>query len=77
MDFFSDYLVGRLTQYFWNSFLSGTYDADVGIEQCFVLSSIFLALYIISLIHIFELSAQSLNSNTSIFSFVNDNPLIS
>ena len=77
MDFFSDYLVGRLTQYFWNSFLSGTYDADVGIEQCFVLSSIFLALYIIPLIHIFELSAQSLNSNTSIFLFVNDNLLIS
>ena len=30
VDFFSDYLVGRSTQYSWNSFLSGACDIDVG-----------------------------------------------
>ena len=32
VDFFSDYLVGKSTQYSWNSFLSGTYDVDVGVR---------------------------------------------
>jgi len=30
VDFFSDYLIGRSTQYSWNSFLSDACDADVG-----------------------------------------------
>ena len=31
VDFFSDYLVGRSTQYSWNSFLSGACDTNVGV----------------------------------------------
>jgi len=31
VDFFSDYLVGRSTQYSWNSFLSGACDTDVDV----------------------------------------------
>ena len=31
VDFFSNYLVGRSTQYSWNSFLSGACDTDVGV----------------------------------------------
>ena len=77
IDFFSNYLVDQSTQYFWNSFLSGAYNTDVGMEQGFILSSILLTFYITSLIHIFELSAQPLNSNTSIFLFVDDNLQIS
>jgi len=46
VDFFSDYLVGRFTQYSWNSFLSGACDTDVGMEQGSVLSPILSALYI-------------------------------
>jgi len=46
-------------------------------EQGFVLSSILLALYIVSLIRIFEIRAQVLNLNTSILSFVDDSLLIS
>ena len=30
VDFFSNYLVDRSTQYSWNSFLSGACDTDVG-----------------------------------------------
>jgi len=70
VDFFSDYLVGRSTQYSWNSFLSGVCDADVGVGQG-------STLYIAPLIHIFELRAQALNLNTSILSFVDDGLLIS
>ena len=77
VDFFSDYLVGRSTQYFWNSFLSSACDADVGVEQGSALSPILSALYIAPLIRIFELRAQSLNLSTSILSFVDDGLLIS
>ena len=31
VDFFSDYLVGRSTQYSWNSFLSGACDTDIDV----------------------------------------------
>jgi len=60
VDFFSDYLIGRSTQYFWNSFLSGACDADVGMGQGSALSPILSALYIASLICIFEHRAQAL-----------------
>ena len=33
VDFCSDYLVGRSTQYSWNFFLSRVYDIDVGVRQ--------------------------------------------
>ena len=77
VDFFSNYLVSRSTQYSWNSFLSGTCDADVGVGQGSALSPILSALYIAPLIHIFELRAQSLNLSTFILSFVDDGLLIS
>ena len=70
IDFFSNYLVGRSTQYSWNSFLSGTCDIDVDVGQG-------SALYLTPLIHIFEHRAQSLNLSTFILSFVDDNLLIS
>ena len=77
VDFFSDYLVSKSTQYSWNSFLSGACDADVGVRQCSALYTILSVLYIAPLICIFEHKAQSLNLSTSIFSFVNDSLLIS
>ena len=69
VDFFSNYLVGRSTQYSWNSFLSGACDADVGVGQGSALSPILSTFYIVPLIRIFELRAQSLNLSTSILSF--------
>jgi len=77
VDFFSDYFVGRSTQYSWNSFLSGVCDADVDVGQDSALSPILSALYIASLIHIFEHKAQALHLNTCILSFVDDGLLIS
>ena len=52
VDFLSDYLVGRSTQYSWNSFLSGAYDTDVGMGQGFALSPILSALYIAPFLNI-------------------------
>jgi len=75
--FFSNYLVGRSTQYSWNSFLSGACNTDVNIGQGSALSPILSALYIASLIHIFEYRAHSLNLSTSILSFVDDGLIIS
>jgi len=72
IDFFSNYSVGKLTQYSWNSFISSACDANVGVH-----SLILSVLYITPLIHIFELGAQALNLNTSILPFVDDGLLIS
>ena len=73
-DFFSDYIIGRSTQYSWNSFLSGICDTDICLGQDSVLSLILLVLYIVLLI---ELRAQALNLNTFILSFIDDGLLIS
>ena len=77
VDFFFNYLVGRLTQYSWNSFLSGACDTDVDVRQGSALSPILSVLYIAPLICIFEHRAQALNLDTCILSFVDDSLLIS
>ena len=77
VDFFSDYLVGRSTQYTWNSFLSHACDADVGMGQGSALSPILSALYIAPLLHLFEHRAQALNLDTSTLSYVDDGLLVS
>ena len=75
--FFSNYLIGRKTQYLWNDFASPLFNVDVSIEQGYVLSSIILALYILPIFHIFEKRSKNLNIPISFLSFVNDRLLIS
>ena len=53
VDFFSNYLVGRSTQYSWNSFLSSVCNTDVSVGQGSALSPILSVL----LVCIFELRA--------------------
>jgi len=77
VDFFSDYLVGRSTQYAWNSFLSHACDTDVGVGQGSALSPILSVLYIALLLHLFEHRAQALNLDTSTLSYVDDGLLVS
>jgi len=77
VDFFSDYLVGRSTQYAWNFFFSHTCDVDVGVGQGFALSSILSALYIAPLLYLFERQAQALNLDTSTLSYVDNGLLVS
>ena len=52
--FFSKYLVGRKTHYFWNSFSSPSFNVNIGVGQGFTLSLILLALYLLSFLHILE-----------------------
>ena len=77
VDFFSDYLVDRSTQYTWNSFLSHVCDANVGMGQGSALFPILSVLYIAPLLHLFERQAQALNLDTSTLSYVDDGLLVS
>ena len=51
--FFSNYLIGRKTRYFWNNFSSFS-NVDVGVDQELALSSILFALYLSPILHILE-----------------------
>ena len=67
VNFFPDYLVNRSTQYSWNFFLFKACNANVSMEQTSTLSSILSVLYVVSIIHIFEIRTQALNLSTFIF----------
>ena len=54
LHFFSNYLVGRKTQFLWNNFVSPFFNTDVGVGQGSTLSPILSALYISPIFHIFE-----------------------
>jgi len=74
--FFSNYLVGRKTQYLWNNFSSSFFNIDVGVEQGLALSSILSALYLALTLHILEKHLKILKILVSILSSVNDGLLI-
>jgi len=74
--FFSNYLVGRKTQYFWNNFSSLFFNIDVGVKQGSALSPILSALYLASIFHISEKYLKILKIMVSILSFVNDSLLV-
>jgi len=75
--FFSDYLVGRKTQYLWNNFSSPFFNVNVGIKQGSTLFPILLAFYFSPIFHIFEKRAKNLKIPVSFLSFVDNRPLIS
>jgi len=74
--FFSNYLIGRRTQYFWNSFSFSFFNVDVGVDQGSALSSILSAIYLASFLHILENCLKILKISVSILSFVDDGLLI-
>jgi len=75
--FFSNYLVNRRTNYYWNNFMSSIFDVNVGVGQGSALSPILSALYLSSLIYILEKCLKILKIPISIISFVNDGLFIS
>jgi len=54
IDFFSNYLIDRKTNYSWNNFSSSIFNVNVSVGQGSALSSILLALYLSPFLHILE-----------------------
>jgi len=54
MSFFSNYLVDRKTNYFWNNFMSLVYNVNISVGQSSALSPILSALYLSLFIYILE-----------------------
>jgi len=75
--FFQNYLVGQKTKYVWNSFYSSFFNVDVGVGQGLALFPILLALYIVSVFHIFENQLKYLKIPIFFLSFVNNGLLVS
>jgi len=75
--FFQNYLVGRRTKYFWNSFSSPFFDVNIGVGQGSALFSILSVLYLAPIFHIFEKRIKNLKILISIFLFVDDGLFIS
>ena len=77
VSFFSNYLVGRKTNYLWNNFFSPIFDVNVGVGQRSMLSPILSALYLSLFLYILEKCLKNLNILISIISFVDDELFIS
>ena len=76
INFFSNYLVYRKTNYSWNFFSSHLFDVNVGVGQDLALSSILSALYLSPFLYILEKHLKNLNLKISTLSFVDDGLLI-
>jgi len=70
--FFSNYLVGRKTWYFWNNFSSPFFNINVGVGQGSALSPILSTLYLAPVFHILEKYLKNLKIPVFILLFVND-----
>ena len=74
---FSNYLMDRKTNYFWNKFTSPIFNVNVGVGQSSALSPILSALYLSLFIYILENHLKNLKILISIISFVDDGLFIS
>lgn len=70
--FFSNYLIGRKTNYFWNNFTSLIFDVNIRVGQGSALSPILLVLYLSPFLYIIENCLKNLKIPISIISFVDD-----
>jgi len=70
--FFSNYLIGRKTQYRWNSFTSTFFNVDVGVGQSFALSPIIFILYLSLIFYVFKKRAKNLKISISFFFFMDN-----
>jgi len=67
--FFSNYLIGRKMNYFWNGFTSPSLDVNVGVGQDLALSPILSAFYLLSFLYILEKCLKNFK-NSNFYSFV-------
>ena len=75
--FFKNYLVGRKTRYFWNNFISLSFNVNIGIRQRSTLSPILFTLYLSPVFLSLENHLKILKTPISIISFVNNGLFIS
>jgi len=75
--FFTNYLVNRKMNYYWNNFISPIFNINVGVGQGSVLSPILSALYLLFFIYILEKHLKNLKIPIFIISFVDDGLFIS
>jgi len=75
--FFTNYLVNRKMNYYWNNFISPIFNINVGMGQGSVLSPILSALYLLFFIYILEKHLKNLKIPIFIISFVDDGLFIS
>jgi len=76
VNFFSNYLVNRKTNYSWNNFSSHLFDVNMGVGQSSALSPILSALYLSLFLYILEKHLKNLDLKISTLSFVDDGLLI-
>jgi len=74
VNFFSNYLIDRKTNYLWNSFSSPIFNINVGVGRSL---AILLALYLSSFLYILEKHLKNLKIPISIISFMDDSLFIS
>jgi len=74
--FFSNYLVGRKTQYLWNNFSSSFFNTNISVGQSLALFPILLVLYPSPIYHIFKRRAKNLKISVSLISFIDDSLFI-
>jgi len=72
VNFFSNYLIDRKTNYLWNSFSSSIFNINVEVGQSLALSPILLALYLLPFLYILEKHLKNLKIPISIISFMDD-----
>ena len=77
ISFFTNYLVDRKMNYYWNNVMSPVFNVNVGVGQGSALSPILSALYLLPFIYILEKCLKNLKIPISIISFVDDGLFIS
>ena len=77
ISFFSNYLMDRKTNYFWNNFTSPIFNVNVGMGQGSVLSPILSALCLSPFIYILENHLKNVKIPISIISFLDNGLFIS
>ena len=72
VNFFTNYLIDRKTNYVWNNFLFPMFEVNIEVGQGSALFSILSALYLSPFLYILENCLKNLNISVSIISFVDD-----
>jgi len=75
--FFSNYLVDRKISYLWNNFSSPSFNISVGVGQSSTFFPILSALYLSSILHIFEKRLKNLKIPVVLIFFVDDRLFVS